>query len=171
MNIRKSRPLRHAVEIRHESFRQERFVRLLRRHGIALVFADTAGRWPYMEDITADFIYARLHGDNELYVSGYTDDALDWWAERLRAWHGGGEPDDRACILSARARKCRSRDVYVYFDNDVKVRAPFDAMALSARLTGAPLEERAPATLVPEAARTTWPAVRRSPRRPKRKAG
>ena len=70
-----NRPLRHAVEIRHESFATEAFVTQLRRHRIALVVADTAGRWPFYEDITADFMYIRLHGDSELYVSGDTDDA------------------------------------------------------------------------------------------------
>ena len=169
--VEKDRPLRHAVEIRHESFKDERFVKLLRRHKIAFVFADTAGRWPYMEDITADFIYARLHGDKEIYVSGYTDEALDWWADRLRKWQHGAEPSDRSCVLDATARKCKSRDIYVYFDNDVKVRAPFDAMALHARLTNRPTSQRNPTKLVPEPARTSWPAVRRTTQRRPRKAG
>jgi uncharacterized protein YecE (DUF72 family) len=171
--VSKVRPLRHAVEIRHESFKEERFVRLLRKHGVGLVFADTAGKWPYMEDVTADFIYARLHGEEELYVSGYTDEALDWWADRLRAWGAGREPGDRTCVLSAAAKKCKARDVYVFFDNDVKVRAPFDAMALYARLTGGTVEQRGPAKVVPELARTSWPGVRRAraARRRTRKAG
>src|SRR5204862_5160234 len=76
------RPVRHCVEIRHDSFKDERFVKLCRRQGIAIVFADTAGRWPYIEETTADFVYIRLHGDEELYVSGYTDEALDEWAGR-----------------------------------------------------------------------------------------
>ena len=66
------RPLRHAVEIRHESFIDERFVRQLRRHRVALVVADTAGKWPLLRGRDGDFIYVRLHGDKELYVSGYT---------------------------------------------------------------------------------------------------
>jgi uncharacterized protein YecE (DUF72 family) len=110
------RPLRHAVEVRHESFRDPAFLDLLRRHGVAVVVADTAGRWPLIEETTADFVYVRLHGDAELYVSGYDDVALDAWAARVRRWHEGG------------------RDVYVYFDNDVKVRAPVDAIALAGRL-------------------------------------
>jgi uncharacterized protein YecE (DUF72 family) len=169
--VNEDRPLRHAVEIRHHSFKVERFLRLLRRHNIAFVFADTAGRWPYAEDVTADFVYARLHGEKEIYVSGYTDEALDWWASRLREWQAGGEPEDRACVLTTSAKKCKSRDVYVYFDNDVKVRAPFDAMALYARLTGGTVEQREPAKLVPEPARTSWPTVRRTPQRRPRKAG
>lgn len=79
------RPLRHALEVRHNSFIVPEFVELLRRHEIALVVADTAGKWPFMEDVTADFIYIRLHGDEQLYVSGYTDEALDLWAKRSGA--------------------------------------------------------------------------------------
>lgn len=110
------RPLRHALEVRHRSYQNAEFVALLREHDVALVTADTAGKWPVMEDQTADFAYARLHGDAELYVSGYSDDALDRWAEKVRGWAAG------------------DGDVYVYFDNDVKVHAPFDAIALGARV-------------------------------------
>ncbi|MEA2711325.1 MAG: hypothetical protein QOF78_3926 [Phycisphaerales bacterium] len=157
------RPIRYAVEIRHDSFKDERFIKLLRKHKIAFVLADTAGRWPYMEDVTADFIYARLHGDEELYVSGYTDSALDWWAARLRAWQCGTEPADATRIIDKNARQCRNRDVYVYFDNDVKVRAPFDAMNLAARLAGRDATP-APELLirkVGQAPRTRWPGFRK----------
>jgi uncharacterized protein YecE (DUF72 family) len=126
--------LRHAVEIRHESFVDQRFVAQLRRHGIALVVADTAGKWPYYEDVTADFMYLRLHGDAELYVSGYTDDALERWARRIRAWSSGSEPHDARRISSKPPPRRRSRDIYCYFDNDVKVRAPFDAQTLMRKL-------------------------------------
>jgi uncharacterized protein YecE (DUF72 family) len=129
----KSQPVRHAMEIRHESFETEEFVDLLRKHGVAIVVADTAGKWPYMEDVTADFIYARLHGDEELYVSGYGDEALDRWAKRFEAWRKGGEPAD-ARRVGKKSKKLKSRDVFVYFDNDVKVYAPFDAMGLGRRL-------------------------------------
>src|SRR5687768_11146544 len=153
-----NRPLRHAVEIRHDSFKDQRFIRLLRKHSIALVFADTAGRWPYMEDVTGDFIYIRLHGDEEIYVSGYTDEALDWWAERINAWRIGCEPLNPARIGNA-ARKCKGRDVYVYFDNDVKVRAPFDAISLASKLGLAAGELPEPAEWGKDAARTSWPPV------------
>lgn len=109
------RPLRHAIEVRHASFLTPAFLDLLQGHGVAAVTADTAGRWPLIDTPTADFAYVRLHGDRELYVSGYSGAALDGWADRIRGW--GSE-----------------RDVFVYFDNDVKVRAPYDAMALMARL-------------------------------------
>ncbi|MHB8914351.1 MAG: DUF72 domain-containing protein [Thiobacillus sp.] len=131
--IDQNRPLRHAMEIRHSSFIDSAFVELLRKYQVALVVADTAGKWPYCEDVTADFIYLRLHGDKELYASGYSEAALDRWAERIRAWRVGSEPDDAKRIAgSALPRK--SRDVYCYFDNDIKVRAPFDARSLIDKL-------------------------------------
>jgi uncharacterized protein YecE (DUF72 family) len=110
------RPLRHAVEVRHASFVDEGFLALLRKHDIGLVVADTAGRFPRLFDVTADFVYVRLHGDIEIYKSGYTPRALDEWAKRIRAWDRDG------------------KDVYAYFDNDMKVRAPFDALNLMERL-------------------------------------
>jgi uncharacterized protein YecE (DUF72 family) len=130
----KCRTIRYAVEFRHDTFLVPEFVKLLRKYRIALCAADTAQRFPYAEDVTADFMYIRLHGAEELYVSGYTDSALRWWAERIRAWSGGGEPADAHRIIDKPGPVKRSRDVYVYFDNDAKVKAPFDAMALHALL-------------------------------------
>jgi uncharacterized protein YecE (DUF72 family) len=127
------RPLRHAIEIRHPSCLDAQFVGLLRRHEVALVFADTVD-WPYAEDVTADFLYLRLHGSEELYASGYEDDALDHWAARICAWSAGLEPNDAKLIDDATRPPRQPRDVYVYFDNDAKVRAPFDAQALRRRL-------------------------------------
>ena len=132
LRIDESRPLRHAVEVRHPSFIAPEFIDLLRRQNIALVVADTAGKWPLLEDVTSDFMYLRLHGDKELYASGYTDRALDQWASRIRAWSQGREPADARRIGGA-GRRGR-RDVYCYFDNDVKVRAPFDANRLMQKL-------------------------------------
>jgi uncharacterized protein YecE (DUF72 family) len=131
-------PLRHAVEIRHPSFLVPAFIDLLAQYRIALVFADTAGRWPYAEDLTADFVYIRLHGAEELYVSGYTDSALDWWAERIRLWSAGRRPADGPRIGPASAARSAAREVYVYFDNDAKVKAPFDALALARRISPRP---------------------------------
>ena len=128
------RRLRHAIEIRHESFIGPAFIRQLRRHGIALVVADTAGKWPLLEDVTADFMYLRLHGDKELYASGYTDAALDRWAARIRGWVGGSEPANARTAVDAAPRTRTGRDLYCYFDNDVKVRAPFDADRLMTKL-------------------------------------
>lgn len=128
------RPMRHAVEIRHESFRDPRFIALLRKYKVALVVADTAGKWPYLEDVTADFVYIRLHGDKELYASGYDDAAIARWAGRIRAWSTGGQPEGGCRASSAAPPKRASRDVYCYFDNDIKVHAPYDAQRLRAAL-------------------------------------
>lgn len=126
--------LRHAVEIRNDSFLCEAFIDLLREHRVALVVADTAGKWPYIEELTSDFVYLRLHGDAELYSSGYTSKALERWAKRIECWSRGGQPDD-AHRVSERAPAARqSRDIYCYFDNDQKVRAPYDARRLLGRL-------------------------------------
>ncbi|BBD81281.1 DUF72 domain-containing protein [Aerosticca soli] len=130
--------LRHALEIRHPSFACAGFIAQLRRHRVALVVADTAGRWPLLEDVTAGFMYLRLHGDKELYASGYDDAALDEWARRIRAWQRGGQPGDARTVSDAAPPKRRSRDVYCYFDNDTKVRAPFDARRLAERLRERP---------------------------------
>lgn len=128
------RPMRHAVEVRHPSFRDERFIALLRKYNVALVVADTAGKWPYMEDVTADFMYLRLHGDEELYASGYGDAAIERWAGKIRAWSTGGQPKDGVRVASTAPPKRKSRDVYCYFDNDIKVHAPYDAKRLIAAL-------------------------------------
>jgi uncharacterized protein YecE (DUF72 family) len=112
------RPLRHALEVRHASFEVPGFLDLLREHEVAVVVADTAGRWPLIREVTAEFAYLRLHGDKELYTSGYSDEALAEWAALLRTWTGQGH------------------DVYAYFDNDVKVHAPYDAMKLSELVHG-----------------------------------
>lgn len=131
--IDRNRPIRHALEVRHDSFCDPACMRLLRRHNVAVVVADTAGKFPYLEDVSADFVYVRLHGDAQLYASGYSDTALDRWAARIAAWASGAEPDDAARV-GARARKRAMRDVYCYFDNDMKVHAPFDARGLMQRL-------------------------------------
>jgi uncharacterized protein YecE (DUF72 family) len=128
------RPLRHALEVRHETFVDEAFVELLRREGVALVIADTAGKWPYAEDVTAEFVYARLHGDKELYISGYTGEALDRWAARVVAWSEGRSPRDARHISAPPPTKSTGRDVFCYFDNDVKVKAPGDAASLAERI-------------------------------------
>jgi uncharacterized protein YecE (DUF72 family) len=128
--IDSNRPLRHAIEIRHNSFACESFIALLRRHGIALVVADTAGKFPYLEDVTTDFMYLRLHGDKQIYASGYTDAALDRWQQRIRQWMRGAQPRDAIVASNLKSAPRKSRDVYAYFDNDVKVRAPFDAERL-----------------------------------------
>lgn len=113
------RPIRYAVEIRHPSFACEDFVRLAREHDIAVVVSDSAGKFPQLFEVTSDMMYVRLHGAEELYVSGYPEDLLQTWATRIHGWRTGRSTD------------ARPRDVFVYCDNDAKVRAPFDAMRLA----------------------------------------
>ncbi|CAN7445699.1 DUF72 domain-containing protein [Knoellia sp. LjRoot47] len=110
-------PLRHAFEPRHESWNSPTARALLADHGAALVHADTAGRFPTMGDGTADFHYVRLHGEQKLYAGGYSDETLDAWAGRLVQWDAAGE------------------DTYVYFDNDIDGRAPWDALHLLDRVS------------------------------------
>lgn len=126
-------PLRHALEIRHDSFRTPVFVDLLRRYGVALVCADSVD-WPLVMDLTSDFVYCRLHGSQELYVSGYDDAALERWATWIRTWVRGDDPDGVERIADRARHRAGGRDVYVYFDNDAKVRAPVDAGNLIRRL-------------------------------------
>ena len=128
------RPVRHVVEVRHPTFRCAEFVELLREQDVGLVVADTAERFPYLDDVTADLVYVRLHGDEELYVSGYDDAALDRWAARIRDWRAGRVPVTDNTVAAPAPERPTGRDVHVYFDNDVKTRAPYDAMALAARL-------------------------------------
>ena len=136
--------VRYALEVRHESFLDPHYVDLLRDYGVASCVADSAGRYPVIDEPTADFAYVRLHGAKELYVSGYSPAELLTWAKRIRKW-------------------LRRQDVFVYFDNDVKVHAPFDAQNLALILAGKPAVS-APASIndVTEQARTTWQAWRRS---------
>jgi len=127
-------PLRHAVEVRHQSFVDPAFIRLLRRYRMAWVVADTPRPWPLFEDVTADFIYIRLHGATELYNSRYTSEELDRWAACIRAWSTGGQPSD-ARLISAEAPPVRaSRDVFCYFDNTDKLHAPGNAAELMFKL-------------------------------------
>jgi uncharacterized protein YecE (DUF72 family) len=119
---RDDRPIRHALEFRSPTFATEEALDLLRRHDVACVLADTAGRWPKVEQVTSDFMYLRLHGDKELYASGYSQSALEGWAAKARGWASEG------------------LDVHAYFDNDIKGYAPYDAMKLIALLGPEPLQ-------------------------------
>lgn len=133
------RPLRHALEVRHESFRTPAFIALLRRQRVALCVADGAGL-PFFEDATADLVYCRLHGTEYRYWSGYEPPAIEAWAERVHAWRAGGQRAGAVLAAPDDPPPRRRRDVYVFFDNDAKVRAPFDAIALAERLGLRPAE-------------------------------
>jgi uncharacterized protein YecE (DUF72 family) len=126
------RPIRHAMEVRHESFRDPAFIELLREHDIALVCADTVD-WPLLMDLTSDFVYCRLHGSKKLYHSPYSGAEIGQWAGRVRAWRDG-KPMHDGTFAGAPPSANRPRDVYVYFDNTDKLHAPHDARALRQRL-------------------------------------
>ncbi len=111
-------PMRHAFEVRHESWLQDDALRLLEEHDVALVAADTAGKHPASFTRTASFAYARLHGSRVLYGSRYTDAELEAWATRIDGWRKTGAT------------------VFVYFDNDNRAYAPSDAERLRARVEG-----------------------------------
>ena len=119
--------LRHALEVRHDSFRDPAFIALLRKHDIALVCADTV-EWPLLMDLTSDFVYCRLHGSRELYRSGYSTAEIGRWAKRIRAWRDGHPMRDGTFV--GPPAKAMPRDVFVYFDNTDKLKAPHDAQAL-----------------------------------------
>jgi uncharacterized protein YecE (DUF72 family) len=140
------RPIRHAMEIRHNSFVVPEFISLLRQYNVALVCADTV-EWPSLMDVTSDFIYCRLHGSEVLYTSGYSDDALDQWAARVAAWATGQEVADGDHASPKPARHRSARDVFVYFDNDAKVFAPKDAHSLTQRVVGPLSDPRSPLDL------------------------
>lgn len=138
LDIDRPRPLRHAIEIRHQSFADPAFVALLRKHNAALVVSDSTEDWPCFEDLSADFVYLRLHGSKARYAGAYGDGALDRWAHRILDWRSGGQPEDaRLIVPDTPARRRASREVFCYFDNDTKTEAPFDAQRLIQRLAPA----------------------------------
>ena len=133
----KRRRLRHAVEIRHPSFVDPSFIRLLRRHRIAFVVADTGKRWPEFDDVTADFVYVRLHGASELYASGYSERELARWAARIDCWRRGKDAPRARRISEEPPPRRAKRDVFCYFDNTAKEHAPRNAQRLAALLNAA----------------------------------
>ncbi len=117
LQIDADRAVRHAIEVRHSSFDSPEFVALLARYRVAAVYGDSAGKWPVIDESTADFRYARLHADSALYPHGWYDDAdIDRWARTVSGWLNSGH------------------DAFVYFDNDSKQRAPIDAVTLIERM-------------------------------------
>lgn len=121
--------LRHVLEYRHESFATETPAAIAKRHGVALCFSHSTS-WPYVEQITAGFVYLRLHGPGELYASGYTESELETWADRVLAWRRGAEPDDAERISDLAAPSRKERDVYVFFDNTADGNAPSNALRM-----------------------------------------
>ncbi len=127
------RQLRHVVEVRHDSFRTPAFVALLKKFGVAVVYAEHA-TYPGIPDVTGDFVYARLQKGEDSIPTAYPQKALDRWAERARTWAEGGEPDDLERVDAVHKPAAKPRDVFMYFIHEGKVRAPAAAMALIERL-------------------------------------
>lgn len=128
----KGRPIRHAVEVRHESFRVPEFVDLLKKHGVAAVIAADGG-FPQIADPSADFIYARIMGTSDDEALGYSEADLDLWASRAKAWAAGEAPDDLAYVAGAKAGS-KPRDVFLYVISGHKAKNPAAAMALIERI-------------------------------------
>lgn len=126
-------PVRHAFEFRHKSFLNEDFLDLLRAHNVAFVLAHEGKRCPYTEDLTADFVYARLHGEGKSYAKGYPDKEIARWAEKIEAWNRGKQSKDAILLGSAKPVKAK-RDVFVYFSNEAKVYSPTGALKLLKKL-------------------------------------
>lgn len=127
------RSLRHAVEVRHDSFVTPAFVALLRRHGIAVVYADHA-TYPEIADVTADFVYARLQQGEDSIPTAYPPKALDSWAERASVWASGNAPKDLPLAAAKNEAGQQPRDVFVFFIHEGKVRAPAAAMSFMERV-------------------------------------
>ncbi len=127
--------LRHALEVRHASFADARFLEIARAHRIAVVFEDDAS-YPGFADVTGDFIYARLRRSEAAEPTGYSPPALQTWADRARTWARGGEPTDLPRVQKERCSKTLPRDVFIYFINGAKERAPAAAMRLIENLAG-----------------------------------
>jgi uncharacterized protein YecE (DUF72 family) len=125
--------IRHAFEFRHPSFINPKFIDLLRKYGVAIVFAHSGMKSPYTEDLTADFIYARMHGQESPYEKGYPKSFLSHWAQRVSAWSQGKQPEDAQCV-STKKPKSTPRDAYIYFDTEAKEYAPWDALNFSKQM-------------------------------------
>jgi len=128
--------LRHAVEVRHDSFRTPAFIVLLRRFGVPVVFADHAA-YPGIPDVTGDFVYARLQTGSDEVETAYPPTELDAWTRRLEAWAGGGRPEDLEAVAPEAPAPVRPREVFAFIIHEGKVRAPAGAQALIERLGAA----------------------------------
>jgi uncharacterized protein YecE (DUF72 family) len=126
------RPLRHALEPRHASFCTPDYPALLRKHGIANVYA-RHHTYPEIADVTADFVYARLQTGEDTVETAYAPADLDAWAGRLAAWAEGGAPEDLPCVDPGHAPTNAPRDVFAFIIHEGKIRAPAGAMALIER--------------------------------------
>jgi len=125
--------LRHAVEVRNDSFVVPEFPALARKYKVAIVYADHA-KYPAIADVTGDFVYARLQTGKDENPDCYEPKRLDEWAERAKTWAEGKTPADLPRADPSSETPVKPRDVFVYFITEGKVRAPFGAMALMKRV-------------------------------------
>lgn len=130
-------PLRHVLEVRHESFMCEDYLALAREHAVATVYTDST-EYPSFADLTGDFVYARLMRSESAIPTGYAAAALDAWAKRAILWHSGSEPKDLPRVAPAKKTAAKARDVYIYFISAAKERNPAAAMALRSRVDAKP---------------------------------
>lgn len=128
------RPLRHALEVRNQTFLCDEFLQLARARGVACVYTDSR-EYPNFADLTGNFVYARLMRSRESEPDGYPANELEAWAGRARQWHTGGEPDDLPKVSPESRTAPAPRDVFVYFISAAKARNPAAAKALQGRLT------------------------------------
>ena len=146
--ILRNRRMRHALEVRNDTFFCDAAVRILRAHGVALAISDAPG-WRLVEELTAGFVYIRFHGSTELYRSRYGDEEIARWADRISAWLAGGQPADARRVTTRTVPYRRARDVWAFFDNDAGGHAPWDAERLRARLALAGPDGAAPRSAAP----------------------
>lgn len=126
-------PFRHAFEFRHPSFQNRDFVEMMKAFRVAVVFADSGKNSPYFEDLTSDFVYLRMHGENPAYKKGYTNPVLKHFADRILSWSIGSQVADAKCVSTGEPIAGK-KDIFMYFDNDEKANAPFDAIRMLRRL-------------------------------------
>ena len=131
--------LRHVMEVRHESFMCDAYLKLARKFKAATVFTDSP-KFPSFADLTSDFVYARLMNADEKVATGYAPKALYQWAKRASAWAGGKAPDDLPRVEDDPAGKLKPKEVFLFFINGAKERAPAAAGALLERLGWVPTE-------------------------------
>ncbi|UBM11049.1 DUF72 domain-containing protein [Cupriavidus metallidurans] len=131
--------LRHVMEVRHESFMCDAYLKLARKFKAATVFTDSP-KFPSFADLTSDFVYARLMNADEKVATGYAPKVLDQWAQRASAWAGGKSPDDLPRVEDEPAGKLKPKEVFLFFINGAKERAPAAAGALLERLGWVPTE-------------------------------
>ena len=124
--------IRHAVEVRNDSFRTPEFIALAREHGVAVVIAGDS-EYPQIADVTAPFVYARIMGTTASEAAGYSSSALDLWAKRAKTWAAGGSPPDLDIAAPPQTEK-GGREVFLYVISGAKERNPAAAMALIERV-------------------------------------